>query len=434
MPSYDRGGYHLTSLKLGRATCLRQELVTPGETIESALRGQIIFSALRRPIVTQLEITLAAFYTPMRFVTPTTFDWVQYINEGPQTALTIPLYSLGQAGDDDIPWDCLGLGTLYYGDTIPWMFYANWLKIWNWYFKWPEATDATSVASGLEADEIKQYGRRVVNKESYATRWRDNSVHDDTIGEVAATDDFDVRDLERIQAGLREHQDREWFGTRGYRELVNQIWNTMPDENAEQRPYLIGKPETGWIGGEQVLGTGDGVLAVRTGAMGANLNTRFKTWTAPEHGIMSYWIAMRCPPLLEKQGNPYASTEDWTYADWTGHPIELGSMAPVGYKERQFIPSSESSTFVGYMPRGQQLRTGWNSVHRNFLSETGNHEGWPIQRKTTPNTWRYHQTLDHLFLSDLWGNAIGSLYFDQTSHSMVPDIAGSIYAGAKASR
>ena len=264
-----------------------------------------------------------------------------------------------------------------------------------------------------------------------ATRTRTPSLNTSHYVEPTTNDQLDIRGLAQRQARYRQEQKRDWFATRGYREIVQEVWNQRVSEDAEQRPLLIGEPETGWLSGDNVLGTGSQeILAVRGGTMGANINTRFKTWTAPEGGLVSWFMALRTPPVFEQQGNPYASTEDWDYADYTGDPDILRKRPPQNYKHRQFIPHSEVATATGTYPAGQQLRTGWNALDSNFMRQFGEH-GFPVQETTqNPADWRYHTSVKNAFLSSLFGDAIMTLRFNLTSHSVIPDIDSSIFSGA----
>ena len=131
---YDRSGFGLKALWLGRWSCLRQEVMTPGETISGAVMGAITFQALRAPIGIGLHVTMLTFFTPMRWLWS---SWPDYVKQGVDGALSMP-YSTWNPPDVDDPyfaWNSLGVGELLDGNTVPTVFVKNWNRCYNWWLK-----------------------------------------------------------------------------------------------------------------------------------------------------------------------------------------------------------------------------------------------------------------------------------------------------------
>ena len=131
--------------------------------------GQILFGAMRRPVVMDVHYTLACFYTPMRYLWS---DWVTYIKEG----IGHDANGTGGSGrprSSQRPWDSLGIGTIFNGDQIPEFFIRNHNKVWNWYWKWPDGNQIGETAQPQNDEETIMYGRTVVNLPS----WRQGRGH-----------------------------------------------------------------------------------------------------------------------------------------------------------------------------------------------------------------------------------------------------------------
>ena len=431
MNVYDRSGFNLNSLWIGTWQCLRQELMTAGEVMKASVRGGITFQALRAPISVGVHMSLAAFYTPLRYLDST---WTQFVIDGVDGSLTMPRTSVTTR------FESLGLGNIAPGFQFPRLFLVNWNRIHNWYMRWPDYPEVndfavpSATASPVGSGNYEyRYGRRCVNLPNYATRLRVSTLDaadyqlEQSVASSKAT--LDIRLLEQLRARYRSEQARDWFSRRGYREVVESIWNQRPSRDAENRPHLVDL-ETAWVDGGNVWATEADELGKRTGVIDISVDHRFPTVVFPEAGVLSYWICFRTPPLYRTSVNPIASPQhDGSYVDWTGDPVILAKEPPVAIK-RGVLDSSNATPTVaaGTYPRGQHLRTGWNSVGDEF--NRGSRTNWMLQAgQANPEDLILHQDVSSAFLSKIEGLARAALKFEQISDSVVPPISTSIFAG-----
>ena len=428
---YDRSGIRIGTIKLGRWNCLRQEWMIPGEAMELDLSGGITMAALREPISLKVHATLAAFYTPMRFITPDGANFPAMVKEGLDNttlansfmAYTVPTAST-PAG---VPWDALGVGHIEEGDEIAQFWVRNYLDIYNWYMRWPE--DAEHAIASLKFDSSNmQWGFPAVSLESYATRLRTETLDDADLTvegtESSGTTSLNLRVLAAAKSRLRSEVTRDWWGRRGYNETVQSIWGTWPSENVEERPFLIGK-ESAWLSGGNIHATDGDNLGRRAGLMQMNFAQDFGTFTAPEHGVISYWLTLRVPPIYIGQANPLLGTDDWTYDDWIMEPSRIAALAPQSITRRKFLPGT-TDDIEGLHPRGQHQRTGWHQIDGQIATR----DSFPVYKTpATVASLKYHQDMDHAFVSQAYGHGLMSVEFNQVTSSPLPPPAASIMAG-----
>ena len=62
-----KGGHTLKTRKIGRANCLRQQMLMPGERMNINLDGTVRLEALRERDVVRINAHLATFMTPLRW-------------------------------------------------------------------------------------------------------------------------------------------------------------------------------------------------------------------------------------------------------------------------------------------------------------------------------------------------------------------------------
>ena len=425
MPSYDRSGSRVGGLQTGKWSCLRQEMTHAGETLETKIKGKIFLNPLRQPLVTDVHATLATFWTPIRWHWP---QFVDYVKNGYDNPLAIPTATMTAL---PAPWDALGCGTVKVDDVIAKHWVQHFNDCYQWYMRRPDdqAADTSYDDEKLPGTAgIAKFGPAGVNLPSYATRLRTGTVVEGSDAELSVTNNkVDVRLLEELGARFRTEQMREWFGTRGYQEILQDTWNAKGSLEVEKRPMLINEMSA-WLTGGNVVSVGESAnLGQRAGLMNFDVHHELRPFTAPEQGIMSHWIILRFAPLFNTQSNPMLTGDDFKYADFVADPAVLRASPPEQIKKRRIAATGESTAAVGYYPRGQHWRTGWSHVD-DVITSQGN---YPIQNfGSGGEVNQYHFTLENAFQSTNVGHALMTMLFEQISHSDVPDIHDSIYAGA----
>ena len=97
-----RGGHTLKTGKIGRANCIRQQILMPGERMNIGMSGKVRLESLRERDVVRINAHLASFMTPLRWLWS---DFPDYVKQGPDTAIARDVVT-GAAN-----WSALGIGS-----------------------------------------------------------------------------------------------------------------------------------------------------------------------------------------------------------------------------------------------------------------------------------------------------------------------------------
>ena len=422
MPTYRRSGRNLTTGKLGRVKCLRQEFLLPGERMHCRVDGRIRMGALREQETLPVHVHLEAYLVPVRWLDP---NWTDYVTQGPNGNVTLTTQV--------IPTNVHGLrllGVGPVGNDVIWQIWSgNYLRVYNEYFKWPQ--DADSGLPSASDNDGGRYGLRAVNLESWWTRFidqaglSDSDFYLDTEAGSGGREKFSVQDLARKSADLRIEMEEEYLTSNRYKEFLNAMWNSAGSNEVDQVPISLGF-ERGYMGASNLWATDAAGLGTIAGVHEFNVNHDFGVVTAPEHCVLSYFLVLRAPPMLEEQGMPFTAIEDMDWAEITGQADVLANAAPKEWKERQIIPNLEGQNVLGYAPAGHQWRSGWDNVDQDVDERNS---FMTMDQSDLPN-WRYHQDLDRAFISTQLGHYLCNLEFNQMSSSPIPLPMASVMAGA----
>ncbi len=83
--THDRGGHVIQNGFLGRLTCIHRLRVRPGEKVSGMVRGITRLADLVRPLSTDINQTMVAFFIPHRWRMK---KWEEYIKKGPTNDVT----------------------------------------------------------------------------------------------------------------------------------------------------------------------------------------------------------------------------------------------------------------------------------------------------------------------------------------------------------
>ena len=416
MPRYNRSGRNVQTIALGKVMCLRQELMHPGEIIDSSVQGRVRLAAMREQEGLPVHVHLEGFVTPLRWLQT---NWDTYVKEGPSTS-----ESLGPAAHPTALGDYLGVGFVVSPDVVWHVFLANYLRVYNEYFKWPEDADSTTVGKANH-----KYGLPAVNLPSRWTRFisQDSISADETELTTVASgsrEKFDIRDLAEKIARFRHEQEQEWSSSGRYKEFLQTAWGASGVNEVDEVPYSLGY-ENGTMSAANLWATdADGIGEV-AGIYEFDIGHSFGKIFAPEASIVSYFLVIRSLPVLEDQSNPFLALDDKTWAEITGHPGLLAKQRPKKWKERDIQQALDTTTDLGYVPAGQEWRVGWDNVSRDIAVR----ESFMTMPDSAIDNWKYHPPADQAFRSSSLGQGIVHLYFRQMSNSRIPLPMASVMAG-----
>ena len=421
MEIYDRSGRNLSSLKLGRVKCLRQEILHPGERLDSRVSGRVRLAALREQESLPVHVHLEAFLTPLRWLDD---DWTDYLTEGPGTST-----SLNTSVWTQTDFNCVGVGANA-GDTQIWdVWRNNYDRVYNEYFKWPE--DADSAIATANSDAHK-FGLLAVNLPSWWTRFNAGDGVSDSERELVTSasgsrEKFDIRDLSELMARFRHETTQDWLSSGRYREFLQAAWDAAGVREVDEVPLTLGY-SAGVMSAQNLWATDSDGLGAIAGVYEFDVDHSFGRVSSPEHSILSYFIVVRALPVIEGQSHPHLTMDDRGWAEITGHPQLLASQRPRRWNWDNVLNERGTAHVLGYAPAGQEWRVGWDVVD-DVISDRNSF--LTMREALGFDSWKYHPAnMDSAFRSTSLGHALCHLFFNQRSHSLIPAPFSSIMTGA----
>ena len=410
---YDRGGHCLKTGKIGRANIVRQQLLLPGEILRPSVRGEVKLTALRERESIRIHARIDAFVQPLRWLWP---DWPAYVTEGPATTKTVPTHTLtataGEASD-------LGVG----GDsanTIHRWFHDAPLRVWNEWYKWPEAPDETAwQPDGLPLVNLATSWSRIQTDQQL--------IEGDTSFTLPTDRELDVRRISEQQARYRLSMEREWLSKERYIAFLREAWNAQASREVDKVPLRLRGAEVG-VDPMNLYATDADGLGSTASFYNFHVDHRFGRFAAPEHMIVTYILCVRFAPVAEDEINPTAATTGRDWASIVGEPGLLAAQRPVPVTVQQVAAISSGSATLGYLPAGWQWRARWNCVG----SRLDLRDSFPVIRSISARTaaqLRDASRIGEPFLSKSLGDYLVDLWFSEDIDSPIPGPRSSIMGG-----
>jgi hypothetical protein len=401
----ERGGVCLKTGKIGRCNVLRQQLVAPGEMINTRLSGKVMLEALRERETFRINAHLGVFLTPVRWLDA---NWTDFLREGPDSASTPATVTYGDMAS-------IGLGADSGTTTsIPTFFQQAVLRIYNEWYKWPEDADVTS----WDAD-----GEIAVPLQAAWNRCRYNIDPDDSDDyTVASASDFDVRDLAEIQAKFRAGMERDVLSYNRYMELVKEMFGADGSREVDQVPMMIDQTELG-VDPRELPATDSAGLGDWQSIYDFGVDHDIKGITAPEHCVLTYVLTIRFAPVIESR-NPLA-VEDLDWVDMVGDPEILRNSKPQDVRIKD-VAASSSTTSLGYLPAGWRWRMGWDVVGKRIdLADS-----FPMmQVPSTQANAKAATRIKDAFRSSALGDYLVDLHFGERSKNLQGSALESYFSG-----
>lgn len=416
MPKYDRGGNVWKTGKIGRVTCLRQQMIAPGEVLDSKVTGQVRLTAMRERESARCHARLDAFLTPVRWLWD---QWPQYLKDGPDSNLVPPTRNMTRI-------DSLGLGSAAPGgiaQPVPRYFYDSLLRIYNEHYKWPENADITTwPVQGAKATALPISWSRMQRFDGPQP-----TDYELETTQAGSREKFDIRDLAQLQAKYRNAVERDYIAHDRYVDLIEELFNGKGSREVDKVPYHIDSATLG-VTPEQMYATDSGGLGAVMSLYDFQVNHDFGKITANEHMILTYLITVRFESVSENEQNPMLQPEDW--ASRTGDAGLLSSQPPQPVKRKQ-ISGGTNNHVMGYLPAGWQWRTRWNMVDERF----DNRQSFPVYKDNaiadvSADTYRDATNINNCFRSAHLLDYQCVLDFFETSDSPIPGAKSSLFSGA----
>lgn len=365
--TFDRGGAHITGLKIGRVTHLRNWLVLPGEKLDVSLSGFVNLQPLREQHALPIKIGVALFAAPVRWYEPY-FEQLIRLKQGAASSYSMLALQFFAQNPD-----CLGLGRI---EAMP-MVWRAWVDfidaIYNFWFKWPAHADSLQQVWKTSAD-ICQYGRPVVNDDSVLTRLLDSTLAD----ERNSTQPFDVAsgrvDVDVLQLALRSvlysRDIDEILGGKRYREIHSQLFRGMKGSaEVEKHPMLIDQHDQ-YMSGDDVFGTGSDNLGSRGGVMDFQVSHRCPAFKADEeHMLLSLCLYSKLRPTYHDHHDYFADPRGMSWDVMLGDGQSVTKRGLVDVNKEEVVNSQTTGTIrLGSLPAGWQWRSGFDHVGRGIVS------------------------------------------------------------------
>lgn len=361
MARYNLGGTRLGALRLGRWSCIRQQMLRPSDSYDMSLSGVWRLGVLREQEAIPIEVKIFATVTPVRWLWPGYVAYVTADHTDSSSLVSPPVYVANTRRDLNRGFAFLGIGDLHDGASVYRMYLDNYLRVYNEYLKWPEDGDATLAA--LEHSSHQAYGLRAVLPEAFDTRFRrsiDNIDEDRTVS--VATAGLRIQDLIETSAKLRLGLEREWLTSGRYMETMREYFGGSGSHEVDQVPIDYGGP-SGWMTAENIWATDGAQLGAVRAVHQWRVDHRWGRVDVPEHSIWAIWLCVRPQRLLEDMVSPTANAHNQTRAEFLGLDQLMETELPKSWVLADYVSGSPlPSGSVGLAPFGHQWRSGWDQV------------------------------------------------------------------------
>lgn len=386
-------------LNIGRVQTLTNIPIVAGDTIRLNIDGIIRLAPHRRELVQDAIIDKIAFFVPYRHVYPDQIP--EAVLEGYDENVTLT----GVAVQADSRYPSF-LGWNVCGASIPTWTIQGYNRIWDRYFRLPFMPSLANSTDGLDSYPTDKatllYGRYAARLPHPLTNGID--VGNETEGEwqdlqdadaevSAAGSVVDVRDIARAQAILGTEIKRTWLSSGRYTDVLEQVWGTNVNIDADQRPELLWR-ETTTMSGTEVRGADDATLGQYVGRPIAPFSFNMPPRFFNEHGTLWVMAVIRFPLIHVNECHPLVKTVNPSMEDLLADPRLFASHAPVEFDPANWLSQFTVANAGGLVqPYGQHYRMHPNRVHKNF--DTIN--GFPFLKDTaqTAADYLYHRDADY---------------------------------------
>ena len=401
----ERGGQSLKTGKIGRANVLRQQMLAPGEVMNTSIRGKVKLETLRERDSLRINAHCATFITPVRWLFP---QWPDYIKEGQDTVQSIPTVT----GQD---LSSLGVGAYSPEQTTIQKFWLDApVRIYNEWIKWPEDPDINQWPSD---------GHPAVPLQHVWNRCRYQHEPDSSADFlVNSATEFDVRALSEIQARYRSGMDRDVMSFNRYMEMLKDMYGADGSREVDQVPIMVDQCEVG-VNPRDMAATDAAGLGEWQSIFDFGVNHDIKGISFPEHCIVTYMMIIRFAPLIEGR-HPLASDQ----LQWEEQVMDvdiLGSARPQPVTLQEFA-ANNSTTDMGYLPAGWQ----WRAQHDVIGQRIDVRDSFPyMQTPTTQTNAKDATRIKQAFRSQSLGDYVVDLYFHENVKSPINTAKESYFVG-----
>lgn len=417
MSKTQRGGACLQTGKIGRVNCLRQQMLMPGERMDINISGQVRLESLRERDSLRINAHLATFMTPLRWLWP---EFIDYVKEGPNTAINVPSYSEFSAD-----WAKYGIGT-YAPGTYPYTkaIAEYWkdapLKIFNEWYKWPESPDSTV---------WDEDGNKAVPLSKSWSRMRFNASPNDLTEQSAFSNDIgggqqslNIQSLAEAQARFRSAMKRDVTSFNRWMELVKETWKGDGSREVDKVPIMLDQTEVG-VHPRSMPATDGASLGTWQSLYNFNVDHQIKGIVAPEHCIITTMLLIRFPSIVES--NHPLAIQDQNWFELVADPEYLSSAQPQEVLANQ-IMATTNTTSLGYLPAGWQ----WRSDHDVIGKRIYDKGSFPyMEMPSTQAECKDATRIKPAFRSSSLGDYYCDLYFSERSYQPIGTSMDSYFSG-----
>ena len=414
MSTINRGGQTLTTGKIGKPNCIRQQILMPGEMMDISMTGKIRLESLRERDVMRINAHMATFMTPLRWVWP---EFPDYLKQGPTTAITPPTETW-------LNFDQIGCGArreLTQGSVYKW-FPDAYLRCLNEWYVWPENPDWT-------IQDVKDDTVVAVPLSKTWSRMRFNTDPSDSgdYTQPTTTDQFDVRDLQETLAKFRGAMKRDVLSFGRWMELVKETYGSRSDPSREidQVPIMLDQTEIG-VNPREIPATDGASLGQWQSLFDFGIDHQIRGVVAPEHCIITTILVIRFAPTVEGR-HPLCAGGKLDWYEIVADPEYLASASPVDVNwDELFLGDEITGVKLGELPAGWQ----WRADHDVIGSYIDIRDSFPYS--LVPNNQAETKDASRVkdaFRSQALEDYVVDCYVRESSRQPIGDSMDSYFAG-----
>ena len=387
-----RGGLTLKTGKIGRVNCLRQQILMPGERMNMRMSGNVRLETLRERDVFRINAHMATFMQPVRWLWD---GWTNYVKSNGVQGIPPSITNEPNLAK-------YGIGA--YNEAVITSAFSQWwvdavLNVYNNWYKWPEIGDSL----GWDDD-----GNVAVPLSKAWSRARFNATPSNTDVSTVG-DDFDVRELAKVQAGFRSAMKREILSYNRWMEFVQQTWRGADgSREVDKVPMMLDQVEVG-VNPRDMPAHDGASLGQWQSIYDFDVDHSIDGIVAPEHMIVSTFLVVRFASITEAK-HPLATLADRPEVN-IADPEYMSNAEP----ERVLLNDlflTDSSTEVGYLPAGWQ----WRADHDVIGGRIDEADSFPYMRQpTTQAECKDATRIKDAFRSQRLGDYTADIYFSEES-------------------
>ena len=355
----------LQCFRIGRLTQVCHLPVIAGDSIEISMNGFLRLNPLRRPLAFDLKVDMWGFFNPYRWTYDGFLEEIETQTDG--TATTFPANTAG----DHVPALLMNCGA----HSHPSHRFADYLRVYNQYFKPPDNVDAAGTVFLGELERL--FGVTVAPLKTGWTTFGPEQFVNVASESIDSVNSFNVSLVNLTRQRWEEDQLREWTGQRLQDIYKRQYGARIPREVIQEPIFLGGHSR--WLSSHDVDGQSGAELGSVVGKVVAPLRWRMPRRFQGEHGTIQVVMVVRPHPVFNRACHYLDRPANFRLFDARMAPPEAVVKKPENQTAWDWFWDGDNAVNMQTQPYLQ-----WYRTHPSFSSSLLEEEDTGWEGRATP--------------------------------------------------